>query len=142
MNLDDLALVEEQARREYAREVRLAQRAARLADWVGAGRAGNRLATALADACLAAPGWDLAALTGTAAGVFDPPPRWLGGVLAEVLADYPRPPRDRPRSPQWIYLRFVAFAIANTAATTTRTTTTKQHRTRTCHGLTAPMARS
>jgi RNA-directed DNA polymerase len=109
MSSDDLALIKEQARREYRREVRLAERAARVAEWAGAGRAGNRLATALADACLAARGWNLAALTEVAVDMFDTPPGWLGPLLAEVLADYPRPPTDRPRELARYIARLASF---------------------------------
>jgi RNA-directed DNA polymerase len=107
--LTDVALIEEQARRDYYREVRLADRAARAADRVGAGRAGNRVATAMADACLAAPAWDRAGLTDVAIGVFETPPGWLGGVLAEVLAAYPRPPADRPRELARFIARLASF---------------------------------
>lgn len=109
MTPEDLEPVKEKARQDYLREVRLAERAARVAEWAGAGQAGNRLATALADACLAAPGWDVESVTATAAGVFDSPPRWLGRVIGEVLADYPRPPDDRPRELARYIARLASF---------------------------------
>jgi retron-type reverse transcriptase len=77
--------------------------------WAGAGQAGNRLATALADAFLAAPGWNPAALTDVAVGMFDTPPGWLGQVLTEVLTDYPRPPADRPRELARYIARLASF---------------------------------
>ena len=46
-----------QARRDFLREVRVAQRLDQAAAAVGAGRAGNRVAMALADAYLATPRW-------------------------------------------------------------------------------------
>jgi RNA-directed DNA polymerase len=107
--VDPIAVIEERARRAYYREVRLAERAAARAATVGAGRAGNRLATVLADACLAAPAWELAALTGVAGDVLDRPPGWLVGVLGEVLAAYPRPPADRPRELARFIARLASF---------------------------------
>src|SRR5258705_5072218 len=109
MTLDPIAVVEEQARRAYSGEVGLADRAAARAQTVGAGRAGNRLATVLADACLAAPAWELSALTGVVADVLDRPPGWLAGVLGEVLAAYPRPPADRPRELARFIARLASF---------------------------------
>ena len=61
---DDDAIIEAvapaaaaQARRDFRRELRLAEQADRVAAAVGAGRAGNSVATALADAYLAAREW-------------------------------------------------------------------------------------
>jgi RNA-directed DNA polymerase len=51
----------------------------------------------------------VAALTGVAVGMFDTPPGWLGGVLAEVVADYPRPPADRPRELARYIARLASF---------------------------------
>jgi RNA-directed DNA polymerase len=97
---DELSFDEEgvkrAARAAYYRELKLAERATGRALVVGAGPAGNHLATALADACLAAPSWEAEAVRTTAAALFARAPRWLGAVVAEVIEAYPRPPFDRP----------------------------------------------
>jgi hypothetical protein len=85
------------ARREYVRELEARAEADRLAETVGAGPRGNVVAQALADAYLAAPAWqrpDLVAATRETLGRL---PDWGGGIVDDVLAGYPHPPRDRPR---------------------------------------------
>src|SRR5690606_7239593 len=83
----------QQARQEYWHEQRIAERADRVAAALGAGPAGNRAATALADAYLAAPEWSHGALVNATRLVLGSTPEWTDEVAASVLA-YPRPPTD------------------------------------------------
>jgi hypothetical protein len=92
------------ARRQFAIELRRAGRADRQAEVVGAGRAGNALAAALADAYLAAPAWDRGSLGGATVVLLGKAPRWTIEVVADVLDAYPRAPTDRPRE----LARFIA----------------------------------
>ncbi|GGM11880.1 hypothetical protein GCM10007977_011310 [Dactylosporangium sucinum] len=52
---------------------------------------------ALADAFLATPAWERAALLGAGYEVLGRRPRWLGPVVTAVLGAYREPPADRPR---------------------------------------------
>ena len=54
------------------------------------------MADALAAAFLAGP-WTREAMVRRGAGVLRPRPRWMRGVVRDVLALYPRPPADRHR---------------------------------------------
>jgi hypothetical protein len=92
------------ARREFLREVARAERGDREAAAFGAGLHGDRVATALADAYLAAEGWDHPALTTATRTVLGTAPRWIRGVLDDLLVAYRRPPTDRPRE----LARFIA----------------------------------
>jgi len=96
------------ARIEYRRQQRLAEQADRVASVVGAGPAGNRLATALADAYLAAPEWTRPALVDATRLVLGEAPQWTDDVVDEVLT-YPRPPADRPRELARFIARLRAF---------------------------------
>ena len=97
------------ARAAYRREVRLAERNDRLAATVGAGRAGNRIATALADAYLAADAWRRPALASATREVLGAAPRWIYAVLDEILEAYHHPPTDRPRELARFIARLLAF---------------------------------
>ena len=96
------------ARIEYRRAQRLAQLADQVAAVVGAGPAGNRLASALADAYLAAPEWSRPALVDATRLVLGYTPQWTDDVVDEVLT-YPRPPADRPRELARFIARLRAF---------------------------------
>ena len=56
----------------------------------------REVAGALAAAFLAGP-WTREAMIRRGAGVLRPQPRWMRGVVRDVLALYHRPPADRPR---------------------------------------------
>ena len=92
------------ARQAYRQEVRRAERSDRYAAAVGAGLTGNQIATALADAYLAAGVWRRPALTGATRAVLGTAPRWIYDVLDEILGAYHHPPADRPRE----LARFIA----------------------------------
>ncbi len=92
------------ARQAYRVEMRLAEWADRRAVTVGAGPRGNQVATALADAYLAAGEWRRPALMAATRDVLGTAPRWIRDVLDEVLGAYHRPPTDRPRE----FARFIA----------------------------------
>lgn len=100
-------LAAQQARRQYRWEQMLAEQADRRAAVVGAGPAGNRLASALADAYLA-PEWSRSALVDATRLVLGETPQWTDEVVDEVLT-YPRPPTDRPRELARFIARLRAF---------------------------------
>jgi hypothetical protein len=93
-----------EARQAYRRELRRAERNDARAVTAGAGRTGNRIATALADAYLAVGDWRRPALAGATREVLGTAPRWIYDVLDEILGSYHRPPTDRPRE----LARFIA----------------------------------
>jgi RNA-directed DNA polymerase len=66
------------------------------------------LADALAAAYLEGGEWTAPALAARSRAVLAPPaPRWLAPVAREVVAAYPRPPRDRLRE----LTAYVALAL-------------------------------
>ena len=78
--------------------------AVELATAVGAGRAGNRVAGALADAYLAAAEWSVPALTEATLVVLGEAPQWTTELVAAVVDAYRRAPADRPHE----LARFIA----------------------------------
>lgn len=78
------------------------------------------LAAALADAFLAQEQWATTTLVDAGALVVGSRRRWLGALAAEVLRNYPRPPRDAPRELAAVVLASEAFSKAMDQATLTR----------------------
>jgi retron-type reverse transcriptase len=95
------AIAADRARRLYYDELRQAERefarSEAMAATIGAGRLGNHIASAVADAALAAPQWSEAAVADAIRRTLAPPPDWAADLAAAILAGYPVIPADRPR---------------------------------------------
>jgi hypothetical protein len=97
------------ARAQGRRDLFRAQREEDGAAQFGAGRYGNTVAAALADAFLTCADWRRSSLVAVARQVLGRAPRWMGGVVDDIIEAYPRPPTDRPREFAGYIARLASF---------------------------------